>query len=272
MNAPATVATNKPLVVQLRERLQSRYDELKAALPSDISPERFIRAIMTAVALNPDLLGCSWQTLWTGCMRACRDGLLPDGIEGALVPYKGQITWIPMYQGQVSKFRKSGQFKWIKADVVRAGEPFEHWVDENGEHFKHVPGDKFEAPIEKVYAMAITKDQGVFITVMTLAEANKAREMSKASREDAPWKKWPEEMYKKTALRRLSKLLPTVRDLPRDDDELVERSGTIGALVDDSAPPPEEETEKPKTVSGAAAQLDQFANEATVRAEDQGRK
>jgi recombination protein RecT len=260
MNTPATIA--KPPVVVLRERLQERHKELQAALPSDISPDRFIRAIMTAAAINPDLVACNWNTLWTACMRACRDGLLPDGVEGALVPFKGNVNWIPMYQGLLRQFRKSGKFKWITAGVQRQGEPFEHYIDEHGEHFRHVPGDSIEAPIEKIYALATTNDGGVFVTVMPIAEANKIRAMSKATRDDAPWKMWSEEMYKKTALRRLSKLLPTVRDLPRDDDELIERGGTIGALAGDDAAPalaPEQQIEKP---GGAAATLDQFANEA----------
>src|SRR5262249_4355757 len=113
----------------------------------------------------------------------------------------------------------------------------------------------------------------VFVTVMTVAEANKAREMSKAAREDAPWKKWPEAMYKKTALRRLSKLLPTVRDLPRDDDELIERSAAIGALTEDGgdapalAPEQQQQQIEDKPRTGAAATLDQFASEANGKRE-----
>ena len=132
----------KPPIVVMRERLETRKGELKNAL-TDIDPDHFIRALITSAQVNPDLQACSFQSLWLACMRACRDNLLPDGREGAIVPFKSNAQWIPMYQGLLKSFRQSGQCKWITADVVREGEMFEHWVDQTGEHFKHIPeGDE----------------------------------------------------------------------------------------------------------------------------------
>jgi recombination protein RecT len=250
----ATTAVNKPPLVVLRERLESRRDELKKALPSDISPDRFIRAIITSTQINPDLLACNFQSLWIACLRACRDGLLPDGREGAIVPFKSTATWIPMYQGLLKRFRRSGQFRWTKADVVREGEEFYHYVDEHGEHIRHTPGDSIEAPIIKIYAMATTKDGGVFVTVMPVAEIEKIRAMSKATREDAPWRMWYSEMAKKTALRRLSKVLPSEGDLP--DDDLPEYDAAPAIAM--TSPTPDE----PPRAKGAAAALDAFASSA----------
>ena len=123
--ALATTEANKPPIVILRERLESRKGELRAAL-TDITPEQFIRAVTTAAQINPEIQACTWQSVWDACMRACRDGLLPDGVDGAIVPYKSKAGWIPMYQGLLRRFRRSGQFRWVKADVVREGEEFTH--------------------------------------------------------------------------------------------------------------------------------------------------
>jgi phage RecT family recombinase len=250
-NAVATIA-NKPPIVVLRERLESRKAELKSALV-DIEPDVFIRAVMTSAQINPDILACTFQSIWTACMRACRDGLLPDGVEAAIVGYKDKATYIPMYQGLLRNFRRSGQFKWITAGLIRDGEEFKHYIDEQGEHFRHVPGDDIGATIQKIYAMATTKDGGVFIAVLPLAEANKMRNMSRATREDAPWKIWPEEMYKKTALRRLAKLLPTARD----------RIGGFGSDSEDEPPDADVPTmiDGGRRESGAAAALAQFAGD-----------
>ena len=249
----ATAQQKHPLVI-FRERLESRRDELKNALPSDIPVDRFIRALVTSAQINPDILACQWQSLWLACMRACRDGLLPDGREGAIVPFKNQATWIAMYQGLLKRFRRSGAFRWIKADVVREGEEFYHYVDEHGEHIRHTPGDDFDAPIVKIYAMATTKDGGIFVNVMSIAEANKIKAMSKATRDDAPWKVWPEEMLKKTALRRLSKVLPAEGDLPDDDLETFDAP----ALAPAAAAEPRAKARE-LVGQGAAAALDQFA-------------
>lgn len=253
MTSTEVASINKPPIIVLRERLEARRDELKNSLPSDIPVDRFIRAIVTSAQINPDILACQWQSLWLACMRACRDGLLPDGREGAIVPFKSTATWIAMYQGLLKRFRRSGQFRWIKADVVREGESFYHFIDEHGEHIKHVPGDSFEAPIVKVYAMATTKDGGIFVNVMSIAEANKIRAMSKATRDDSPWKMWPEEMLKKTALRRLSKVLPSEGDLADDDLDTFEAPAIAPAVAAIDIP----------RVIGAAAALDQFAASAS---------
>lgn len=235
------VRQQHPIVV-LRERLEARANEIKAALPG-IPPERFIRAVVTAAQINPEILACEFQSLWLACMRACRDGLLPDGVEGAIVPYKSKATWIPMYRGMLRKFQESGQFRWIAADVARVGEQFEYWITENGPHFKHTP--EGSGPVVRAYAIATTQAGGVFVAVMSMADIDKVRAMSRASRDDAPWKTWPEEMMKKSALRRLSKMLPSAPLLDDEEAEPVEAPAT--------APP------SIARAPGAAAALEQFS-------------
>ena len=241
------VPAGKPPIVILRERLLERRDELRAAL-TDIDPDHFVRVMVTAAQINPDLQAVNFSSLWLAAMRACRDGLLPDGREGSIVAFKSTATWIPGYQGLLKRFRRSGECKWITANVVRQGEIFEHWIDQGGEHFKHVPGvSDGVAPVELVYAAALTKDGAFYVSVLTMAEINKIKAESRTAREDSPWRKWPDEMMKKTALRRLSKLLPAgAPDEGEDKEELAPPQLTV--VQDDPARP-----------QGAAAALDAFA-------------
>jgi recombination protein RecT len=236
----------------LRQRLVERIDELKNALPSDISPAQFIRSVMTGVQTNPDILGCSFRSIWDSCMRACRDGLLPDGREGALVPYRDKCTWIPMYFGLLLRFQKSGQFKSVTANVVRTGDKFEHWIDENGEHLKHIPIADSAAAVTHCYAVATTLGSGSFIAVLDMPEITKIRRMSRATREDSPWRVWPEEMMKKTALRRLSKYLPTARGMVDEPELLPVEFGTAADL-------PAPGNVEPVEAQTPAQALDQFA-------------
>jgi recombination protein RecT len=225
------VAANVPMkraqpMIALREFLDNRMAEIKTALPAHMSPERFIRVVLTAAQINPEILACERQSLWNACMRAANDGLLPDGVEGAIVPYKSKATWIPMYQGLLKKFRNSGEFKWVTAGIVHEGDEYDHWIDETGEHFRHRPSDDSTGKkVRRIYALATTKDGGSFIADLSLAEINKRKAMSRATREDAPWKLWEPEMQKKTALRVLSKLLPKSSDLDalmrRDEEALL---------------------------------------------------
>jgi phage RecT family recombinase len=241
------ITTMKPPIVVLREKLIARKDELRNAL-TDIDPDHFIRALVTAADANPELQACEWQSLWKACLKACSDNLLPDGREGVIVPYKNKATWIPMYRGLLKLFRQSGECKWITADVVRRGETFEYWVDQNGVHFKHVPQGDDSKLIERVYAAALTKDGAFYVAVLSMTEINKIKAVSKATREDSPWFRWTSEMMKKTALRRLAKLLPSGRDLFEEEDEQPPPPREEQAAVDHERPP-----------WAASAALDQFA-------------
>jgi recombination protein RecT len=145
---------------------------------------------------------------------------------------------------------------------------FEHWIDENGEHFKHVPSnDNPDRKVRRVYSLATTKDGGVFIADLSLADINKRRNMSRAARDDAPWKQWPDEMMKKTALRVLSKLLPQSSDidvfLQRDEAESLgvepvetisdQRGAAFGNVLDHFAGTGEPETPPPAESGPEAA-------------------
>lgn len=236
--------TGKPPLVVLRDRLEARRKEIKDALPSDVSVDNFVRAVTTSAQLNPELQAVTWQSLWDACIRACRVGLLPDGLEAAIVPYKTRAQFIPMVQGVLRNARRSGQIKWIKADVVREGEEFDHAITHTGEIFRHVPGEDFAAPIVKAYALAITKDDAFYSAVMSKAEIDKHRAFSRASREDSPWNQWYEAMAIKTAIHQLGKYLPSVRDAIKDDDTIIqtpiaptvvfERAAQAPASVDDN--------------------------------------
>lgn len=216
----------------LRGQLERRKDELKRALPQHIPEERFIRVVLTAVQINPDLLTVNRQSLWNSCLRAAQDGLLPDGREGAIVPFRDNnpksptkdqtiAQWMPMVLGLLKRFRNSGQFKSITANIVREKDEFSYWIDEHGEHLKHIPVDDISKPI-KAYALAVTKGGGTMIKVMSHADIEKRRAVSRAK--DGPmWREWWEEAAMKTVLRNLHKRLPTSSDL----DDLMRRDEAL---------------------------------------------
>ena len=217
--ADQQLAKINPLV-QFNDYLERRITEYKGALPSHIPVDRFIRVIRTQAQMNPDILACDRRSLGIAIMRAAADGLLPDGVEGVIVPHGNKATWIPMVQGLLKKIRNSGQLKSISVGIVYEGQDYEHWVDENGEHFRHrITDEPTGKKIRRVYALALTKDDGHFIADLSVGEIERHRAMSRARAEDSPWKKWYEEMAKKTAIRVLSKLLPKSTDV----DELMQR-------------------------------------------------
>jgi len=253
----------------LRGQLERRKDELQRALPQHMPPERFIRVVLTAVQINADLLTVNRQSLWNSCLRAAQDGLLPDGREGAIVPFrdnndrsptKGQSVaqWMPMTYGLLKRFRNSGQFKSITANIVREGDQFSYWVDETGEHLRHEPASDTGKPI-KAYAVAALKGGGAMAKVMSIADIEKRRAVSRAK--DGPmWREWWDEAAQKTVLRNLAKRLPTSSDL----DDLIRRDDALYNF--DTAAEPRSSIARPVDVGGA---LDHFSGADTPQPSSQ---
>ena len=154
----------------------------------------------------------------------------------------------------------SGQFKSVSAEIVREGEPFRHWIDEQGEHLLHEPGDGIGKPI-KAYALALTKDGGAMIKVMSVADVEKRRAVSRA-KNGPMWTQWWDEAALKTVLRNLHKRLPTSSDL----DEMMYRDDELDG--DMRAPPVPLEPRAP----GVAAALEQFGTTAEPEEKDEDQK
>lgn len=211
--------SNGRALTALRSQLTEMKPQFLSALPQHLPVDRFMRTISTAVQLQPELLECDRKSLLLAGLRAAADGLTPDGREGAFVVFKDRkagtklAQWMPMYQGLLKKVRNSGELLTITAEVVYQRDQFDYQLgDEPRISHKPALGDRGQAVA--AYAIARTKEGGVYRAVMTYEEIERIRAISKTGdRENSPWSQhWPE-MAKKTVIRRLTKFLPSSTDL-----------------------------------------------------------
>ncbi len=220
-NVPATM---KP-IDEVRGALTKMEPEFKKTLPEHVSPEKFVRVSVTAVQQNPDLLNADRTSLYGACMKCAQDGLLPDGREAALVIFGGKVQYMPMVAGILKKVRNSGELASIAAHVVHKKDKFKFTLgDEEKIEHETPPLDEDRGEPIGAYAVALLKDGSRIREVMTLAEIEKVRSVSRSGA-GGPWKSWWGEMAKKTVIRRLSKRLPMSTDLEsviRADDEDVD--------------------------------------------------
>lgn len=227
--------------VALGKELEILKPELAKVLPAHVSADKFMRVVSTALAQSPDLRNSDRRALLTACVRCATDGLVPDGREAALVLFSGKAQYMPMVAGILKKVRNSGELLSIVANVVYEKDQFRYFVDDAGEHVLHQPNvtDAERGKFLCVYAIAKTKDGGVYVEVMSRSQIEQVRNVSK-SKDSGPWRGWYDEMARKTVIRRLSKRLPMSTDLEtviQRDDELYElnqqrlnaKSGTAAA-------------------------------------------
>ncbi len=236
----------------MRGTLVKMQPEFAAALPPQIPVEKFIRTTLTAVQMNPELLGADRRSLLGACMKAAQDGLLLDGREAAPVIFNTKegkkVQYMPMVGGILKKIRNSGELSSISAQVVYDKDQFEYELGDN-ESITHKPflGSDRGKQIA-VYAVAKTKDGAIYREVMSVSDVEKVRAASRAGK-FGPWVDWWDEMAKKTVIRRMAKRLPSSADL----DQVIANDNEASGFVQTERRAPIDITPAPDSAEGANA-------------------
>ena len=231
-NQVATTAAGEKKSMQ--SYIKSMEGEIKKALPSVITPERFTRMVLSALSTNPKLAVCTPKSFLGAMMAAAQLGLEPNTPLGQayLIPYKNkgvdEVQFQLGYKGLIDLAYRSGEVELVQAHVVYANDTFEC---EYGLEPKlvHKPADKDRGEPIKVYAMFKTKSGGYGFEVMSMDDVRRhAEKYSQAYKTGfSPWKTNFEEMAKKTVERKtgargirsvIEKILnPLMFDVPSDD-------------------------------------------------------
>lgn len=214
---------------------------LRAALPKHIKLDAFVRVTLAAMQTNPKLFECSQESILLSLMRAASYGLVPDGGalgHGYLVPFwngkakRMDCQFVPGYRGLIKLARNSGEVADVWAEVVYEADMqppgkfhYELGLDQTLEHKRN---DVVEDAGQLLYAYAVArfKDGEKRFVVMNRREvlAIKSKTASRTKEGDVfgPWQDHEGEMWKKTVVRRLSKMLPLSPDVAAaisQDDE-----------------------------------------------------
>lgn len=195
---------------------------LRQTLPKHMDSGRLIRVTLSAFQTNPKLLECTPETVMLSLMRAAAMGLEPDGGplgQGYLVPFwngkarRLDCQFIPGYRGLIKLARNSGEVADVWADVAYEKDSFDYELGVNPT-LKHKRNDEVTdpGPIKYAYAVARFRDGERKFVVMNRREIEEIKAKSSSRTKDGklvgPWVEWEAEMTKKTAVRRLCKLLP----------------------------------------------------------------
>lgn len=238
--------TNLPALI---EKSESGYAK---ALGGMVPSERFTRIAISAVKGNPDIANLDQTSVLKAIMQAAQDGLVIDGKQAAIVPFKGKATYIPMVQGLLMKIRQHSEFASISTAIIYDNEvktgAFEY-VKGDEEYLNHKPivfGER--GPAVGAYAVVTMKDGAKFRLVMTREQIEKRL---KKGADSGAKKEWQEEFWLKTVIRAIYKIAPNSGDEAGVLDKVLNRDED-----DDDAPVTVEHTpaeeEVPKTRAAAA--------------------
>lgn len=189
--------------------------QIELALPKHMDGSRMARIALTEFRKSPKLGNCSIASFASSILTASQLGLEIGSAFGQcyLLPYGQECQLIVGYRGMIQLAHRSGQLKNIHADIVYEGDVFEVELGMNMT-FKHKPVnfEKNKNQIKAVYAYAHLSSGGFEFVVLNMKEIEKIQKKSKSQN---IWGEHFEEMAKKTAIRRLFKLLPVSSEIVR---------------------------------------------------------
>lgn len=228
----------------MQSYIKSMEGEIKKALPSVITPERFTRMVLSALSVNPKLAACTPKSFLGAMMSAAQLGLEPNTPLGQayLIPYKNkgvdEVQFQIGYKGLIDLAYRSGEVEVVQSQVVHENDEFECQYGLEPK-LTHKPADKDRGEPIKVYAVFKTKSGGYGFEVMSMDDVRKhAEQYSQAYRSSfSPWKTNFLEMAKKTVLKRALKYAPLksdfVRAIVQDETVKTEISEDMYSVNDD---------------------------------------
>lgn len=205
--APAPQAKADPKSYTLRQLIQTSGVKgmIADSLPKHCTPERFLRATLTAMTRTPALERCSQASFMQAMLTLSQFGLEPDGRHAHLIPYKETCQLVIDYKGLVQLVMRSGLVSYLHADIVCENDEFEYDMGRVTKHkinLKEPRGAPYAA-----YAICKYHDGTEKHEVMSRDEIELIRKRSAAGAR-GPWVTDWNEMAKKTVFRRMSKWLP----------------------------------------------------------------
>ncbi len=181
---------------------------------SALSEERRTQALLRCAAAfesaangkgGDKILACSAHSIIQMVLWCATTDLYPGGLQPQvwIVPYDGVIQAQASYHGLRTAALRSGNSN-IRARNIYKDEPFEVIDSNEGEQFRHerlLGITRNWDTLIGVYCAGNRPDGTVGFEMLDKAAIERRKAASKTKSADTPWRKWPEEMALKTAIR-----------------------------------------------------------------------
>jgi recombination protein RecT len=208
--------------MSIADMIKAIEPEIKKALPTVITSERFTRMALSALNTTPKLAECTQMSFLAALMNAAQLGLEPNTPLGQayLIPYNNKGTMECQFQigykGIIDLVYRNGQVMSIQAQCVYANDEFEYELGLNAK-LKHKPALKDRGEMILAYALFKLDNGGYAFEVVSKEDIDAhAIKYSKGfSSSFSPWKTNYEEMAKKTVIKKVLKYAPLKTDFLR---------------------------------------------------------
>lgn len=203
------MATNKKELVlrethtTLNKLIESKID----AMPKDFNQTRFLQNCMTVLQDTKNIENCQPVSVARTLLKGAFLGLDFFQKECYAIPYGNELQFQTDYKGETKMAKKYSirPIKDIYAKVVREGDLFEEEIKEGQQIVNFKPISFNNNPIIGAFAVVLYQDGGMEYETMSTEQIEGIRNNFSKMKNGLMWTKTPEEAYKKTVLRRLTK-------------------------------------------------------------------
>lgn len=208
--------TQKQYLEAVRDKLLNSLTERAKALPPGFNKDRFT---MNCVQVIQDMLAdkdgkkrlieCSVDSIVMAFMKGALLDLNFFNGECYIIPYGGAANFQTNYKGEIKLCKKysKNKIRDIYAKNVREGDFFEECIEGGHQTVTWKPIPFNDGKIIGSFAVVLYEDGSMIYDTMSAAMIEKTRADYSKMPNSPAWKKSPGEMYKKTVLRRLTKLV-----------------------------------------------------------------
>lgn len=209
----------------IKDLIKMMEPEIKKALPTVITPERFTRMALTALSNQPKLAECTERSFLGALMNAAQLGLEPNTPLGQayLIPYYNnskkqmEAQFQIGYKGLIELAHRSGEFSNLYAMEVYENDYFEYEYGYDMQ-LKHKPAMSNRGEVIFYYAVYRFVNGGGAFVVMSVDDIKRfaARFSESYKKGFGPWKDNFDEMAKKTVIKKLLKHAPIKAEFARN--------------------------------------------------------
>lgn len=206
------MAGNKDLVLkQTNVFVDTLLKKEAGALPAGFNPLRFKQNAMTVLSDTNGLekLQGNEYSLARTIMKGAYLGLDFFNKECYCIIYGNKAEFQTDYKGEIKLAKKYSinPVKDIYAKLVREGDDFEEYIKDGHQTINFKPKSFNNGEIIGAFAVCLFQDGGMIYEAMSKEEIEEVRKNYSKVPNGPSWTKSKGEMYKKTVLRRLCKLI-----------------------------------------------------------------
>ena len=202
--------TVKEYLTNIQAGIENELEMNIEAVPEGFNRQRFILNCISVLKDNlKDWKSIAPSSIITAFAKGAYLGLDFFNGECYAIPYGGQASFQTDYKGEIKLCKKYSKnpIRDIYAKNVREGDSYEEKIENGIQTINFVPKPFNDGPIIGSFAVAVFKDGSMIYDSMSAAEIEGIRKAFSKAQNSKAWRETPGEMYKKTVLRRLCKMV-----------------------------------------------------------------